>query len=82
MSVNNASNDSRVHGFFLVNWFAPCPLGALNQVLDLIQIDKGRQQKKKKATEAQFSESYTTVKTCLFPYSRVRLEQSKLLNKE
>ena len=32
-AVNNASNDSRVHGVFLVNWIAPCPLGALNQVL-------------------------------------------------
>ena len=33
MPVNNASNDGRVHRFFLVNWMAPCPFGALNQVL-------------------------------------------------
>ena len=30
MPVNNASNEG---GLFLVNWIAPCPLGALNQVL-------------------------------------------------
>ena len=92
MNVNNASNGGRVHGLFFVNWIAPCPLGALNQVLarcviqrigntsyheqrnettsaqhgskplrpgtyvvDLSQIDEGRQQKKKMSTVAQFS---------------------------
>ena len=33
MPVSNASNDGRVHELFLVNWIAPCPLGAPNQVL-------------------------------------------------
>ena len=33
MPVHNAPNDGRVRGLFLVNWIAPSPLGALNQVL-------------------------------------------------